>query len=465
MGFTPTTSQMAKESVEETLCAPEIEKNIIGVLIGTRNAYDETKDIINEDCFNDQHYRNIYKCIASIAESGHHPDMVSVATRISEFDKMIDTYAISKLATESECNDIAYHCSILNAYRKKRRAYYLGLQLVNDAKKLDKDIDELTQDTAKQLAEIDTSNAIKDITLRDVIEEVRKDVRSNRDSGGSVAGSRTGFMCFDAKGGLKYSSLIIIAAESSQGKSSLALNLAINSLWYGSKVAFYSMEMTNKELTSRIIACRSGLKNSDILYSSLYDNEISRIDKASNDLSPISGNLHLDDRSNSKVDAIIASIRNKKKRYNIDGAIVDYLQILNVNMRSGGNKEQLMGEISRELKNLAKELNIWIIALSQLSRDRDNPVPSIARIRDSGQIAEAADEVYLIYRPSVVKRSSYPAPFEKVDIKGTAMIMRAKGRNVGTGNWIIGFNEDTTMFYELAETPTMQFEPEEKAPY
>ena len=142
-----------------------------------------------------------------------------------------------------------------------------------------------------------------------------------------------------------------------------------------------------------------------------------------------------------------------KRKYNIDGAAVDYLQILNVNMKNV-NKEQAMGDITRRLKNIAKELDIWVIALSQLSRDKENPIPTLARLRDSGQIVEAADNVILIYRPEFYGKFSYPSDFSNVSVNGTAMIHLAKGRNVGTTKFICGFNAPTTLFHDMQNTPT-----------
>ena len=136
-------------------------------------------------------------------------------------------------------------------------------------------------------------------------------------------------------------------------------------------------------------------------------------------------------------------------KYGIKGVIVDYLQILNVNMK-GANKEQQMGDVARRLKNIAKELDIWVIALSQLSRDNQNPIPSLTRLRDSGQIAEAADMVILIYRPEIYGKK-YPVEFSEMSTEGTAMIDVAKGRNIGLMKFIVGFDARTTNFYELGE--------------
>ena len=187
------------------------------------------------------------------------------------------------------------------------------------------------------------------------------------------------------------------------------------------------------------------------MYSRLTDSQIQAIDKRIGKLSGKS--IYFDDRSTSNIDTIISSIRYMKLKFDIDGAIIDYLQILNVNMK-GANKEQQMGDVARRLKNLAKELDIWIIALSQLNRDTMNPVPTIARLRDSGQIAEAADVVILVYRPEYYDKSRrYPDPFSNASTEGTAMIDIAKGRNIGILRFICGFNAATTCFFNLDSVP------------
>lgn len=231
--------------------------------------------------------------------------------------------------------------------------------------------------------------------------------------------------------------------------TSLAVSIMRNAADFGAKIAMYSMEMKKEQITARILSMESGVPANQIMYSRLTDSQLQAVDKG---IGKVSGKgIYFDDRSTSNIDTIISSIRYMKLKYGIDGAIVDYLQILNVNMK-GANKEQQMGDVARRLKNLAKELDIWIIALSQLNRDTMNPVPTLARLRDSGQIAEAADVVILIYRPEVTKKS-YPSDFSNVETKGTAMIDIAKGRNIGLLRFICGFNAATTCFYNLDSVP------------
>lgn len=231
--------------------------------------------------------------------------------------------------------------------------------------------------------------------------------------------------------------------------TSLAVSIMRNAAYLGAKIAMYSMEMKKEQITARILSMESGVPANEIMYSRLSESQLQSVDKG---IGKISGKgIYFDDRSTSNIDTILSSIRHMKLKFGIDGAIVDYLQILNVNMK-GANKEQQMGDVARRLKNLAKELDIWIIALSQLNRDTMNPVPSLARLRDSGQIAEAADIVVLVYRPEV-KNNCYPDEFANVSTIGTAMIDIAKGRNIGLLKFICGFNALTTCFYDLETVP------------
>ena len=233
--------------------------------------------------------------------------------------------------------------------------------------------------------------------------------------------------------------------------TSLAIKIAMTA---GCPIAFYSMEMKKEQIAARMMSIESGVPASEILYSRLASSQISALDKGVAKLSDKP--IYFDDKSTSNIESILASIRMMKIKYGIKGAIIDYLQILNVNMK-GTNKEQQMGDVARRLKNIAKDLDIFVIALSQLSRDRDNPVPSGDRLRDSGQIKEAADTVMLIYRPEVYGKN-YPEPFQNTSTKDTAMIDIAKGRNIGLMKFIVGFDGRTTNFYELEQVPVLQTE-------
>ena len=224
---------------------------------------------------------------------------------------------------------------------------------------------------------------------------------------------------------------------------SMVRNMALS----GANMAIYSLEMKNVQLTARLLAMETGIPSNQILYSPLQNSQLDHFDRSINKI--LKTGLFFDDRSTSNIDTIIASIRSMKIKNKIEGAVIDYLQILNVNMK-GVNKEQQMADVARRLKNLAKELDIWIIALSQLNRDSQNPVPNLNRLRDSGQIAEAADIVMFVYRPEVYIRK-YPEPYSNVDTTGTAMIDIAKGRSIGIMKFICSFKKEVTQLLPIED--------------
>ena len=339
---------------------------------------------------------------------------------------------------------------------KRRQFFEIGCYLRANSFDETEDIMDVYEEVGRRMDGIfpDADNAVH--TIKEAIKGVYENIDRNYKGTSRLTGYPTGFSEFDGKsGGLQTSDLIIIAADTSSGKTSLAIKISMNA---GCPVAFYSMEMKKEQVAARMMSIQSGVPANEILYSRLASGQLQSIDKGVARLEKLP--IYFDDRSTSNIESILASIRMMKIKYGIKGVIVDYLQILNVNMKTA-NKEQQMGDVARRLKNLAKDLDIWIIALSQLSRDKENPVPTLARLRDSGQIAEASDVVMLIYRPELYGKR-YPEPYMHSSVSGTAMIDVAKGRNIGLLKFIVGFDKPTTNFYELDEIPVQR---EEEAPF
>ena len=155
--------------------------------------------------------------------------------------------------------------------------------------------------------------------------------------------------------------------------------------------------------------------------------------------------IFFDESTTNNIDKICTSIRKLKLKNDIQLVLVDYIQDM-----KGANDEAGIADIGRKLKNIAKELNINVIAVSQLSRDKLNPEPNRARLRGSGQLEEKADQVILLYRPEEYNKT-YSEPHEMATTLNTAQLTVAKGRNVGTGSFIVGFNKQTTNFYDYIE--------------
>lgn len=420
----------------------DVERLVLGTLMTERNALSEVREILNEDCFYDNFHRDIFKSILSITNRGERPDLVSVANELRKNSTEVDLYRLSCIS-ENITFDIYQHAALLHDKEKRRRFWEIGQYLTQNAFSETEDIVDVLAEANDMLAGVLPSSVSSVSTMPDAIKGVYNQIEKNCLNTAELTGRPTGLYEYDKKsGGLQRSDLIIIAAETSQGKTSLALTISMNAALKGARLAIYSMEMKKEQLAARMMAMQSGIPANEILYSRMMPWQFEKLDKSIASIYDVG--ILFDDRSTSNIDIIIASIRSMVTKYQIEGAVIDYLQILNVNMK-GINKEQQMGEVARRLKNLAKELDIWIIALSQLNRDAVNPVPNLNRLRDSGQIAEAADVVLLIYRPEYYSKA-YPEPFQDKITDGTALLDVAKGRNTGLLKFICYFDKRTTLF-------------------
>lgn len=447
---------------------PKAEQYVIGSLLVDPTAYTLVSQYLDEDCFYDPMCRDIWKAVDNMGKQGMPIDVISVSAELSKQKSNVTALDLMNISAQiASSAHIEYHAIRLQDLGRRRKLWVVGQQLSKVG--LSEEI--LTADAHQEAIEsiggvFEKADGV--FTLNDAMNSLNEIMVKNATVGDVTTGTKTGMERFDEKGGLQKSDLIIVAGETSQGKTSLALCMTRHAIENGAKVAFYSMEMTKEQLTARLLSAKTNIPANNILYSgSLAPSEIRMIDDARGKLP--GENLFFDDKSTSNIDSILLSIRMLKMQKDIDGAVVDYLQILNVNSRSTSfSREQAMGDAARRFKNLAKELNIWIIALSQLSRDSNCPEPNLNRLRDSGQIGEAADVVILVYRAEYYNRA-YPAPFDNKDdypTDGTAMIDVAKGRNIGTFKFFMGFNKNTTNFFKtnlINEDVQVPFEKPEEA--
>lgn len=436
----------------------EAEKAVLATIMADRNALTEVRQMLDVEAFYYETHREIYKAQIAISERGDFPDLITVMNELNRRKSGVTPYELTEISGHVT-NFLAQHAAEVFDKYKRRQFFEIGCYLQSNCFSEDNDVVDVAEEARKKMEGIFPDDGRSVSTIRDAVQGVYDNINRNMTGGEGLTGSPTGFGEFDRRsGGLQTSDLVIIAADTSMGKTSLAIKMAMNA---GCPVAFYSMEMKKEQIAARMISIETGVPANEILYSRLGASQITAIDKGVSQI--CEKPVFFDDRSTSSIETILASIRMMKIKYGIKGAVVDYLQILNVNMK-GANKEQQMGDVARRLKNIAKDLDIWVIALSQINRDRDNPAPSLSRLRDSGQIAEAADTVILIYRPEVYGRS-YPDPFTNASTKDTAMIEVAKGRNIGLLKFIVGFNKPTTNFYELGTVPQAEFQQKEEDPF
>lgn len=436
----------------------KLEELVLGTIMQERDTMYKISELISENTFYDLFNQKVFRAIANIDSRGESPDLITVVNELRKTEPNIDLSKIAGISANHSF-DVYQHALILAEKEKRRSLIELSYKLNSMAFDESQDVYEVMNETEESLKNLVSSSSDNVSTMKDAIKSVMDQVNRNHSSSSGLTGTRTGFEKLDERsGGLQKSDLIIIAGDTSQGKTSLSVSMALNAAMNGSSIAMYSMEMKKEQIAARMMSIQSGVPANQILFSKMIPEQFEQIDKGISTLHD--RKIYFDDRSTSNIDTIISSIRSMKKKYNIDGVIVDYLQILNVNMK-GASPEQQMGSVARRLKNLAKDLNIWIIALSQLSRDQANPVPSLNRLRDSGQIGEAADMVILVYRPEVYGKL-YPEPFNYISTAGTAMIDVAKGRNIGLLKFVCGFSKETTRFYDLEELEFLERDSEDE---
>lgn len=428
----------------------EIERTVIGSIIAYTNALDDIRDFLSVETFSDPLHRNLYSAALTLNSKGEPVDLISITDELRRMGhcQELTPYYVTTIFGQATPN--YYHnARILFELFSRRRTWEIGQKLIARATDLTFDLAATLEETNLALSNVFSTPASNIITFGEAMRDLYENyIHRNLAGASELTGSPTGLDVFDEKsGGLHAGNLIVLAADTSQGKTSLAMSIALNAAKYNHSVAIYSLEMGNAELAARIAASESEVQVNKILYAKLMQSELDDI--ANKTMKLLDLPIYFDDKSTSNIDVIISSIRTMVARYKIKGVVIDYLQILNVNMR-GANKEQQMADVARRLKNLAKDLGIWIIALSQLNRDNSNHIPSLNRLRDSGQIAEAADIVMLLYRPEIYG-NDYPEPFSSTPTENTALIDIAKGRNIGLRKFIVGFTPSTTRFSNLKD--------------
>lgn len=427
----------------------ESENIVLSAIMGIDGALGDVAPYLQGEPFYDEMNAKIYDAIRKIESKGQPVDIVNVMQFFATDDDFDGIR--SRIMDEIEpmyTREYVFYAQKLQEMEMKRAIWNYSKVMEKRAVKDDEDVGEIISDCSSKMDSI-LQMAPTDQTLRfdEVLRKFIITVNENT-NGTRTSGYLTGFDIIDRTGGLHPADLMIIAAESSQGKTALAMNVLLGTAKKGTPCAVYSMEMTSLQLAARFVAMEAQMQNSDLLYKKQSRDDLERIDLAVGTLERLP--IYFDDRSTSNIDTIIASIRRMVIRYDIKVAAVDYIQMLTLtSARRNQTDEQILGSIARRLKNLAKELEICIIAISQLSRDYANPVPSMNRLRASGQIGEAADVVMLLYRPEAVSNgrvNKYPEPDSRVDPKGTALISIAKGRNTGLDKCFMEFRAQSLTF-------------------
>jgi len=430
----------------------EAEQALIGSVFIEPEKLDNVISIVSSTDFYDQRHRYIFSVIEQLHDEGLPIDIISVCDRLKDqglLDKVGGELYVAQLADNVPTSAHAeVYAQIIRDKSILRELIAAGSQIVQNAYS-DTDVDEILDEAERLIFRIAESKATKTyIDVKSALTEVfehLEDLRAKHLKGlsGLVTGIPTGFKKLDEMtSGFHKSDLIIIAARPSVGKTAFALNLAKNMAIVGeASVGIFSLEMSREQLIQRLLCMESLVDLQKVRRGWLNDDEWKRLVQGASKL--MKANIIVDDESNLEPRVLRAKARRMKKEYNVDAIFIDYLQLMNLGDRRD-SRQQEISEISRSLKLLARELDISIIALSQLSRaveQREDKRPRLSDLRESGAIEQDADVVIFLYRDEYYKK-------QHVDLPHETEIIIGKQRNGPIGTVTLMFNPSFTNFFE-----------------
>ncbi len=433
----------------------ELEEAVLGAILIDKNALPAVLDLLREEVFYKPAHQKIYDIIIDLFQRSQVIDVLTVHNELKK-KKLLDevggaNYIIDLSNKVGSAANIEFHARILVQKFIQRELIRVSSDVIKDSYEDAKDVFELLDDAEKSLFDITDQNLNTAYeSLGGLAVKVQKEIEeiSNKDE--AVTGISTGFEELDnILLGWQPSDLIILAARPGMGKTAFALSLARNAALAGHPTAIFSLEMSKMQLTQRLLAMESEVNSKKIRNGQLEEYEWQNIHDAVERMSSIP--VYIDDTPGINIFELRAKCRRMKQNHNVELIIIDYLQLMtSAPNQNRGNREQEISSISRALKGMAKELNVPVITLSQLSRavetrKSNDKRPQLSDLRESGAIEQDADIVSFVFRPDYYDKGDdeYEGP------KDVAEIIISKHRNGSLGTVELKFIKELTKFTEL----------------
>ncbi len=420
--------------------AKDLEEAVLGAIMLEKNAFDVIIEILKPECFYVESHQRIFRAMQGLQQKNSPIDLLTVVEELKfreEIDLIGGAYYVTKLTNSvvSSAN-IETHARIILQKFIQRELIRISGEIIGDAYEDSTDVFDLLDEAETKLFEITNNHLRKDYASIDtvLVKTIQRieDLRTRQDE---ITGVPTGFSTIDhITYGWQPSDLIVLAARPSVGKTAFALNLARNAALHPTKptvVGFFSLEMSAGQLVQRILSAESEIWLEKIARGRLEEHEMKQLYKKGIERLA-SAPIHIDDSAALNIFELRAKCRRLKNKHNVGLIIIDYLQLMSgAGENRNSNREQEISRISRDLKGLAKELNIPIIALSQLSREVEkrkegNKMPQLSDLRESGAIEQDADMVMFLYRPEYYDITSNELGESN---KGETHVRIAKHRN------------------------------------
>ncbi len=431
----------------------EAERSVLGGILLENQALDRISDLIDEDDFYKQAHRIIYHAMQRLSERSDPVDELTLVQALKTDGALEDVGGVAYVAALTRAVPTAAH---VTAYAKlvrekavQRALISAATHVVQQGYREDLELNEFVDEAERTIFAATEDRRRRAISpIREVLRHTFKNLENISKQKGELTGVPTGFAKLDHyTSGLQRSDLIILAARPSMGKTALALNIAGHAaIREKSKVLIFSLEMSADQLVMRFLGAEARINLGDLRRGKMREADWGKLAAKGGVISE--ADIYIDDSGMLTVTEMRSKCRRVKREHGLDLVIVDYLQLMSGGKNSDSRTQEI-SEISRGLKALARELDVPVMALSQLNRSlesRTDKRPMLSDLRESGAIEQDADVIMFVYREEYYKRDETPP-----ELEGIAELIIGKQRNGPTGSVKLRFQKEYTRFETIAE--------------
>ncbi|MEH7490992.1 replicative DNA helicase [Neobacillus niacini] len=427
----------------------EAEQAVLGAIFLEPSALTVASEILIPEDFYRASHQKIFNAMLKLNDEGKVVDLVTVTEELASAKLIEDTGGVSYLSELASsvptAANIEYYARIVEEKSLLRRLIRTATEIASDGYAREDEVEALLSEAEKNiLAVAQRKNAGAFHNIKDVLVRTYDNIEQMHQSAGEITGLETGFIELDRMtAGFQRNDLIIVGARPSVGKTAFALNIAQNvAQKTGENIAIFSLEMGAEQLVMRLLCAEGNIDAQRLRTGTLTDDDWGKLTMAMGSLS--NTGIFIDDTPGVRISDIRSKCRRLKQEHGLGMILIDYLQLILGSGRAGENRQQEVSEISRSLKQLARELKVPVIALSQLSRgveQRQDKRPMMSDIRESGSIEQDADIVAFLYRDDYYDKES--------ENKNIIEIIIAKQRNGPTGTVSLAFVKEYNKFVNL----------------
>lgn len=447
--------------------AVDLEEAVLGSLMIEKDSLTQVLDILKPECFYKEQHKEIYQAILLLFNNSEPIDLLTVTNQLrktGKLDMVGGPYYITELTSRvNSAANLEYHARIILEMSIKRDLIRISSEIQTEAFEDTTDVFQLLDRTEQELFEVTNSNIKRNYEgMRSLMKTAMIELEARKHMKDGLTGVPSGFSSLDRMtSGWQKSDMIIIAARPAMGKTAFVLSAMRNAaVDFGHAVAIFSLEMSAVQLVNRMISAEAELSSEKIKKGRLQDHEWQQLLSKTGKLTEAP--IFIDDTPALSILELRAKCRRLKQQHDINLIIIDYLQLMQgdvgIGGKAAGNREQEIAGISRALKNIAKELNVPVIALSQLSRAVETrggeKRPMLSDLRESGSIEQDADMVCFLYRPEYY---GITEDEDHMPTRGVGEVIIAKHRNGETGTAKLKFIGEYTKFTDLEFSGTPSF--------